>query len=903
MCLTFTDNGNGMTQDKLYKMLSFGFSDKVAIKGNLPIGLYGNGFKSGSMRLGKDAIVFTKNKFGMHVGMLSQSYLEKINAEHVLVPIISFNNKKQLVQTPDSEANLGAITTYSLLNSVTELLAELDAIIGSKGTRIIIWSLRCDNSGNPEFDFDYDKYDIRIPAEIDGKKTDYKQQERVDQATPDCDYSLRAYCSILYLKPRMQIILRGQKVQTQLVAKSLALIEKDVYKPRTIASGSIKFTFGYNCVNKEHYGIMMYHKNRLIKAYIKVACQLKNKGVGVVGVVECNFLKPTHNKQDFDYTDEYRRTLNALDNKLSEYWNEMKLKKNSHYSSVPVEDIQKIPDQNWVQCDLCLKWRKVADAMGKLPNKWKCSMNTDPQFRECVVPEEPEDDDDTTHCTYEKTHKKRKSVQTLQMTPDKKSTPGTPQNKTLQLSLSSGQRDLEQNQETVSKSRKSEQLQQKTSDKPTILLILQNKRMKPSVRSNQRDFEPNQSQGMDISERKSKQIQQMTADQPTVQSTQQTEDMQPSVSSAQRDFEPNQGQGTDINKRTSEGIQQMTADQTAVQFTPQNEEIQPSVSSAPMDLEPNQRQGTNINKSCKHLLSYGNTSAKKQKLIGTETANLLQESNDDVIIIEDSGTSSDPVASENMNYELYVKKEGESNDCSSQENQQMPGSKLYYNGITQHDMGTTHQADHPESSKDTTDQEKERLKKYCGELFVKVKELEDQISGLSNKYEKSLKEIKNLKAECEVLRNLKTEPDTGPQEPAEDSSELDHMALQMDSLFRQLDACSTERDQYKIEVKQLKELVCKLRSSQVKKVSHQETQRDFNSPNTAEHPLGQLAVQHEGTLKEINSLKAECEVLQSLESEPGTGTQKPAEENSKVDDLVLQLDVGSTEQEEYKRKP
>ena len=29
-------------------------------------------------------------------------------------------------------------------------------------------------------------------------------------------------------------------------------------------------------------------------------------GVGVVGIIDCYFLKPTHNKQDFDYTNEYR---------------------------------------------------------------------------------------------------------------------------------------------------------------------------------------------------------------------------------------------------------------------------------------------------------------------------------------------------------------------------------------------------------------------------------------------------------------------------------------------------------------------------------------------------------------------------------------------------------------------
>ena len=88
---------------------------------------------------------------------------------------------------------------------------------------------------------------------------------------------------------------------------------------------------------------MMYHKNRLIKAYERVGCQLKvswcflwsvfvyytfsrvskchhlvfmflnrcllqanNEGVGVIGIIECFFLEPTHNQQSFDETDKYR---------------------------------------------------------------------------------------------------------------------------------------------------------------------------------------------------------------------------------------------------------------------------------------------------------------------------------------------------------------------------------------------------------------------------------------------------------------------------------------------------------------------------------------------------------------------------------------------------------------------
>uniref|UniRef100_A0A8C6ZNF2 MORC family CW-type zinc finger 3 n=1 Tax=Nothoprocta perdicaria TaxID=30464 RepID=A0A8C6ZNF2_NOTPE len=364
ICLTFTDNGNGMNSEKLHKMLSFGFSEKSVMNGRVPVGLYGNGFKSGSMRLGKDAIVFTKNGETMNVGLLSQTFLEATKAEHVMVPIVTFNNQHILLDPFGSKNNLKAILTHSLFSTEEKLLAELDAIMGKRGTRIIIWNLRRDKNEKTEFDFDKDKYDIRIPEDLDETgKRGYKKQERMDQVVPESDYSLRAYCSILYLKPRMQIILRGQKVRTQLVSKSLAFID---------------FFLNAN-----------------------------NMGVGVVGIIECNFLKPTHNKQDFDYTNEYRLTIAALGEKLNDYWNEMKTKKNEEYPlALPVEEIQKQPDQTWVQCDGCLKWRKLPDGIEHLPDKWYCSLNPDPQFRNCNVPEEPEDDD-VIHPTYEKTYKKK----------------------------------------------------------------------------------------------------------------------------------------------------------------------------------------------------------------------------------------------------------------------------------------------------------------------------------------------------------------------------------------------------------------------------------------------------------------------------------------------------------------
>ncbi|KAF7689536.1 hypothetical protein HF521_012889 [Silurus meridionalis] len=402
-CLLFMDNGAGMTRAKLHKMLSFGYSDKKAVRDHVPVGVYGNGFKSGSMRLGKDAIVFTKTKDSMSVGMLSQSYLQAIKAQQIMVPILTFRRDGQ--NLPEDAACLDAILRHSLFNTEKELFTELRAIstAGPTGTRIIIWNLRMITNGETEFHFDADKYDIQLRA---------NSSEKTRATTPESDHSLRAYCSILYLKPRMQINIRGQRVKTQLISKSLAYIAKDNYRPSFLTK-RIPITFGFNTKSKEHYGIMMYHKNRLIKAYERVSCQrkLERKGVGVIGVIECNFLQPTHNKQDFDDTDKYRKTMHNLSIKLEEYWNEIryKRKKEDPKCTLPIEDTMKVPDQIWVQCDSCLKWRRLPDGFecSRLPEKWFCNMNHDPQFRSCLVEEELEDQEEEQK-SYPKPFKRQK---------------------------------------------------------------------------------------------------------------------------------------------------------------------------------------------------------------------------------------------------------------------------------------------------------------------------------------------------------------------------------------------------------------------------------------------------------------------------------------------------------------
>ena len=62
---------------------------------------------------------------------------------------------------------------------------------------------------------------------------------------------------------------------------------------------------------------------------------------------------------------------------------------------LPEEEVDK--SGKWVQCDRCGKWRTVAEEVddSKLPEVWKCSMNTwKPKLASCEAPEEPKPDEE-----------------------------------------------------------------------------------------------------------------------------------------------------------------------------------------------------------------------------------------------------------------------------------------------------------------------------------------------------------------------------------------------------------------------------------------------------------------------------------------------------------------------------
>ena len=91
---------------------------------------------------------------------------------------------------------------------------------------------------------------------------------------------------------------------------------------------------------------MMYHKNRLIRAYEKVGYQKQpnDLGIGVVGVVDAYFLTPIHNKQDFQRDDKWSAFMSNVAAKLNDYWNE---KRGGIEKRITPENQITVPDWTW----------------------------------------------------------------------------------------------------------------------------------------------------------------------------------------------------------------------------------------------------------------------------------------------------------------------------------------------------------------------------------------------------------------------------------------------------------------------------------------------------------------------------------------------------------------------------
>ena len=227
--LCFLDDGEGMDPNETADIITFGRSTKRDTE-NSHIGMYGNGLKSGSMRIGNDLMVFTKKDKAMSCLFLSRSFHEEECIDEVIVPLPSFDKGTRKPMNSNKgkkhEVEMDLIYKYSPFHNEAEFFEQFDKIEGETGTLVIIYNMKLLDNGLPELDVLSDPWDI-ISAHP-SSDTDS------DEGLMPERKSFRAYTAILYVDPRMKIYIQGKKVRTKRLACCL-------YKPKMYKYSSNRF--------------------------------------------------------------------------------------------------------------------------------------------------------------------------------------------------------------------------------------------------------------------------------------------------------------------------------------------------------------------------------------------------------------------------------------------------------------------------------------------------------------------------------------------------------------------------------------------------------------------------------------------------------------------------------------
>lgn len=313
--LVIEDDGGGMDPDCMRHCMSLGYSAKSKLSNT--IGQYGNGFKTSTMRLGADVIVFSRNqgsKPSESIGMMSYTFLSSTGQNDIVVPIVDFQIEafgiRKLIRSnvDDWMESMGAIENWSPYSSQAELVSQFRSMPRCQGTKVIIYNLWEDEEGHLELDFTTDPHDIQIRATSRDEKT-----LKLAAHYPSCKHylthrhSLRIYISILYLRlpAKFKIILRGIQVPCHNLRNEMMLVEQVTYKPKDAGHSKAVVTLGFVKDAKEHIdvsGFNVYHKNRLIKPFWRVWNSSDTRGRGIIAILEANFVEPAHDKQGFERT-------------------------------------------------------------------------------------------------------------------------------------------------------------------------------------------------------------------------------------------------------------------------------------------------------------------------------------------------------------------------------------------------------------------------------------------------------------------------------------------------------------------------------------------------------------------------------------------------------------------------
>lgn len=346
--LLVEDNGGGMDPEKMRKCMSLGYSEKSKMANT--IGQYGNGFKTSTMRLGADVIVFSRSDRTQSIGLLSYTFLRSTAKEDIVVPMLDYERRRGTAtwnkMLRSSRENWNKSLETILEWSPFEREQDLDHqfyMMKTQGTRIIIYNLWEDDEGNLELDLDSERHDIQMRG-VNRDEKNIKMAEQYPNSRHFLTYrhSLRSYAAILYLRlpTYFRIILRGKDVEHHNIVNDLMWSEQVTYRPKPIEKEETcttkkskkekkdtnmvtEITIGFVKDAKNHLdvqGFNVYHKNRLITPFWRVWNAAGSDGRGVIGVVEADFINPAHDKQGFEHTILLDRLKQKLIDTQKAYW-------------------------------------------------------------------------------------------------------------------------------------------------------------------------------------------------------------------------------------------------------------------------------------------------------------------------------------------------------------------------------------------------------------------------------------------------------------------------------------------------------------------------------------------------------------------------------------------------------
>ncbi|KAL9314108.1 hypothetical protein ACSQ67_019560 [Phaseolus vulgaris] len=307
--LLIQDDGGGMDPEAMRRCMSFGFSDK---KSQFAIGRYGNGFKTSTMRLGADVIVFSchlNNRIlTQSIGLLSYTYLTQTQLDRIVVPMVNyeFNTSTGSLEVLNGNdhfvSNLSLLLRWSPYSSEADLLKQFDEI-GSHGTKVIIYNLWCNDDGNLELDFDtnskvvfiiffwfyffllYFVFIILLCLLMRGNSFDRSQQ-------------------LDFLRKLLKSI--------SMVSTYITRIDSYWLLPKR-KGDKLSSTTMFKCMHFVNHGLSPFGVDENLMNIVR-------NNNGGQGILQADFIEPTHNKQDFERTSLFQKLEVRLKEMTWEYW-------------------------------------------------------------------------------------------------------------------------------------------------------------------------------------------------------------------------------------------------------------------------------------------------------------------------------------------------------------------------------------------------------------------------------------------------------------------------------------------------------------------------------------------------------------------------------------------------------